>query len=426
MSRKGKPNFTNRTKKIINFLRNGFRILFLIIFLHWILWLTSYANCVNYQEAIGEENVKQEEKELKEHDDKTKKYQRFAGWFNERKEKSIEEIEDNVLSQIEKKKGLGDKKIPRKWKEEEDELKKLYQEKEELRKKENPTKEEKETLEKKEKEYNEKFEKAKKKIITNIQDQLTQNKLNITELDDNRKWWQQMTYDPLKFFIVSPLNKTSKTLGLHNHLFLEIIFKLVIIEIFFAWIFYSETIIVWENMEKIRDPSLSVEEKEQLQEEASPLVKYMFFNGFMMVLNFFLFFHPAFFDRTDPLFQPGTPETKWWIWVLPLFISFLLSSMSAEFLRHGRLLNWRELKSYLAKNWAVNLFLTLLIMAFTRLVGMNSVGNNLFSLFSGLVRFTINTVRVKIFGHREYFPQGGRARTSASPRSPGSLRRPYS
>ena len=122
-----------------------------------------------------------------------------------------------------------------------------------------------------------------------------------------------MTYDPLKFFIVSPLNKTSKTLGLHNHLFLEIIFKLVIIEIFFAWISYSETIIVWENMEKIRDPSLSAEEKEQLQEEASPLVKYIFFNGFMMVLNFFLFFHPAFFDRTDPLFRHGTPGTEWYI-----------------------------------------------------------------------------------------------------------------
>jgi len=408
MSRKGKPNFTNRTKKIINFLRNGLRILFLIIFLHWILWFTSYANCVNYQEAISEKNVKQEEKELKEHDAKTKKYQRFTGWFNKLEEKNIEQIEEDVLSQIEKKKGLSDKKLLRKWKEEEAELKKLYQEKEELRKKENPTKEEKETLEKKEKEYNEKFEKAKEKIITNIQDQLTQNKLNITELDDNRNWWQQMTYDPLKFFIVSPLNKTSKTLGLHNHLFLEIIFKLVIIEIFFLLIFYSETIIVWENMEKIRDPSLSVEEKEQLNEEASPWVKYMFFNGFMMALNFFIFFHPAFFDRTDPLFQPGTPGTKWLIWFIPMFISILLSNMSTEFLRHGRLLNWRELKSYLAKNWVVSLVFTLAIMALVRVFGMNSVGNNLLSLFSGLVRFVINTARVKLLGHRERFPGGER------------------
>jgi hypothetical protein len=63
-------------------------------------------------------------------------------------------------------------------------------------------------------------------------------------------------------------------------------------------------------MEKMRDPYLSVEEKEQLNEEALPLVKYIFFNGFMMALfNFFLSFHPAFFDKTDHLFQAGATGT---------------------------------------------------------------------------------------------------------------------
>jgi hypothetical protein len=403
MTRKGKSSLY----KVANFLRNSLRILFLVIFLHWMLWLTSYANCVNYQEAISEKNVKAEEK-IKEPGGKTKEYQRFTGWFNEKKEKNIGEIEDDVLSQIEEKKKqeLGGKKLPRKWKEQETELKKLYQEKEELKKKENPTKEEKEALEKKEKECNEKFEEAKEKTSKNIENQLRENKLNITELDDDRNWWRQMTYDPLKFFIVSPLNKTSKMLGLHNRLFLEIIFKLVIIEIIFLWIYYSETTIVWENMEKIRDPYLSVEEKEQLQEEASPWVKYMFFNGFMVLLNFFIFFHPAFFDRTDPLFQPGVPWTGWFIWVVPLFIFFFLSNISIEFLRHGRLLNKQELKSYIAKNWVFNLFLTLAIMALTRLFGMNSIGNNLLTLFGRLVIFVINTARVKLFGHRERFPGG--------------------
>src|SRR6185436_15557961 len=106
--------------------------------------------------------------------------------------------------------------------------------------------------------------------------------------------------------IVSPLNKASKLLGLHNKLFLEIIFKLIIVEIVLILIYYSETIIAWENMEKARDPYLSVEEREQLTAEASPLVKFIFFNGFMMILfTFFLFYHPAFFDRTSPLFQAG-------------------------------------------------------------------------------------------------------------------------
>src|SRR3954452_5189609 len=100
-------------------------------------------------------------------------------------------------------------------------------------------------------------------------------------------------------------------------------------------------------MEKMRDPYLSVEEKEQLNEEASPLVKYIFFNGFMMVLfNFFLFYHPAFFDRTSSLFQAGGPGTQWWIWAPLLSISIFLSNVSSEFLRHGRLLNIQELKTY--------------------------------------------------------------------------------
>jgi len=100
MPHKGKSNLY----KAANFLRNGFRILFLVIFLHWILWLTSYANCVNYQEAISEKNIPGEEKQLKKHDDKTKHYQRFMGWFNEKKEMDIKEIEDEGLKQIEEKK----------------------------------------------------------------------------------------------------------------------------------------------------------------------------------------------------------------------------------------------------------------------------------------------------------------------------------
>lgn len=161
-----------------------------------------------------------------------------------------------------------------------------------------------------------------------------------------------MLHDPLKFFIVDPLNKSSKFLGLHDHLFLEIIFKLVIIEIILVFIYYSETIIVWENMEKIRDPYISNEEKEQFHAEASPLVKYMFFNLFMtfFLFNFFLFYHPAFFDRTSSLFQAGGPGTQWWIWVFFLFLSILLSNISSEFLRHGRLLNKQELKTHAAKN----------------------------------------------------------------------------
>ena len=123
-------------------------------------------------------------------------------------------------------------------------LEKLHKEIEELEKKENKSSAEETELKKKKEEYDKKFKKAKENTIENIKEQLEKNELNITELDDNRSLWQQMTHDPLKFFIVSPLNKTSKMLGLRKekYLFLEIIFKLVIIEIILVFIFYSETI----------------------------------------------------------------------------------------------------------------------------------------------------------------------------------------
>ncbi|CAI2192185.1 19368_t:CDS:2, partial [Funneliformis geosporum] len=148
-----------------------------------------------YKEAVSEKNIsKKEEKKLKEHNSKTDQYQRFTGFFNQKEEKNIGEIEEDVLRQIEEKKKeeLGEK---------------LSREKEEL-KKDNPTQEEKGKLEKKEKEYNEKFQQSKQETIKNIETQLKENKLNITELDDHKNLGERILHDPLKFFIVSPLNKT--------------------------------------------------------------------------------------------------------------------------------------------------------------------------------------------------------------------------
>jgi len=71
-----------------------------------------------------------------------------------------------------------------------------------------------------------------------------------------------------------------------------------------------------------------------------------------------------------------------------------------------------------------SLLITLISLVIIRVVGMSSIGNHLFFFFGGLVRFTINTIRVKVFGHREYSPQGG----SVGRRGAGggrTLRRPY-
>jgi hypothetical protein len=69
---------------------------------------------------------------------------------------------------------------------------KLNGEIETLQKKENPSQTEKEELTKKKANYNQKLATAKEETIENIKTQLDKNKLNITELDDNKTWGQKI------------------------------------------------------------------------------------------------------------------------------------------------------------------------------------------------------------------------------------------
>ncbi|CAG8447680.1 11325_t:CDS:2 [Racocetra fulgida] len=105
--------------------------------------LAEFDQATTYQEAINDENIDR-------HDKKTDKYNSKG---------AKEKFED---------------------------LKKLHEQIEALQKNPTPTAEEKAELTKKKEEYNDKLKQAKKDTIENIQDQLAQNKLSITELDDNR------------------------------------------------------------------------------------------------------------------------------------------------------------------------------------------------------------------------------------------------
>jgi hypothetical protein len=66
----------------------------------------------------------------------------------------------------------------------------------------------------------------------------------------------------------------SGLLDLQEPFLVEIIFKLLIVKLFFAFfINYSEkeTGDLSKRLERMQDPSLSVEEKEEIQQEISPL-----------------------------------------------------------------------------------------------------------------------------------------------------------
>jgi hypothetical protein len=68
----------------------------------------------------------------------------------------------------------------------------------------------------------------------------------------------------------------------------------------------------------------------------------------------------------------------------------------------------------------VSLIFTLIILLLMRSFGMSSVGSHLLSFLGGLVKFTINIIRVKFFGHRERYSPRGSTRTtpSFSPQGP--------
>ena len=92
------------------------------------------------------------------------------------------------------------------------ELKKLDQEIKELEKKTNRSENEEKALTQKRKDYETKLSIAKKETIQNIQNQLQENKLKIIELNDKRSFFKRLLIDPLSFFLINPLNKTSKVL----------------------------------------------------------------------------------------------------------------------------------------------------------------------------------------------------------------------
>jgi hypothetical protein len=351
---------------LVNLIRNILRILCVFTFFHWIIF-TSYAGCTNYYESINKAESHKEE--VKYGDNK----------------QTIAEIEEKILKEIEAKRKTSG--LKREWKD-----KWLS----ELEGTPNSSEGEK-------KEYSEKLKKAKEETIKNIQDQLRGNNLDITELDDQRVLWKRIWYDPLKFFFISPLNRFNRllnsSLNLQEPFLLEIIFKLLIVKLFFAFfINYSEKEAggISKELGRMQDPSLSVEEKEEIQQEISPLIWRGIFNFLTSLLIFFLtVFHPCFVDRNDPRYLV---TSSWWKWFLPVIGITFFSSIINEFLRQGQILKVKEIKEYLSKSWFGIIIASLIFnIIFPYIVPTrSSYGFLLIIFFSGLIDLVINIIKVGI------------------------------
>jgi hypothetical protein len=358
---------------LVNLTRSILRILCVFTLFHW-FFFTSYANCTSYYESINKAESHKEQVE-----------------YGKDNQQTIEEIEEKILKEIEAKRKTSG--LKREWKDKWlSELERAEKEKEKP-----------DSSEKEKKEYDEKLEKAKEATIKNIQDQLRGNNLDITELDDQRAVWERIWYDPLKFFFISPLNRINKVLSglldLQEPFLVEIIFKLLIVKLFFAFfINYSEKEArdLSKRLERMQDPSLSVEEKEEIQQETSPLVWRGIFNFSTALLILFLVYHPCFVDRNSSHYLTTSP---WWKWALPMIGVTFISSIINEFLHQGRILKIKEIKEYLAKSWLSITIISLLlniVLPYCLPAVRNTYGFQLIILCSGLIDIVINMIEAVI------------------------------
>ena len=114
-------------KSLIEFFRKPLRIICFFVFLHWIFWITTYANCNNYRDSINK-SIKEETSHDEEIDYGYQKWGR-------KEKKTIEQIEEEILSKIEIRKKKDAKSPTKEWKVNHlPNLTDLYQKKEVLRK----------------------------------------------------------------------------------------------------------------------------------------------------------------------------------------------------------------------------------------------------------------------------------------------------
>lgn len=385
--------FREKIRKFFQLSRTLFRILWVVIFFHWIFWASTYARAPRYQRAI-------KDKEITHHTATTQLYKdNGEGWLgklveeNKANEMTIGEIEEDILKQIETK--TGKKNLSREWTKQLLKLEELDKEIKTLEKKESKSDSEEKELSQKRDNYEKKLTQAREKTEENIKNQLKESDLNITELNDKRGWKGQLFLDPLKFFFISPLNQVCKLFKIlanfETPFFLaEIIFKVVIIKLFCLWISYPEWINtrIQENYQKIQNPQLSLEEREQSQQEVSSLIKYQFFNMTAFFLPWFSFLHPSHLDKSGgPFLKKNVP-----LWpVLLLIIPFLLSVLSTESLRIGRTVKTKEIKDYLGKFWLWLFLFFILGAAWAK----QNWGNYWWILLGFGVDFLFNLIRTR-------------------------------
>ena len=125
------------------------------------------------------------------------------------------------------------------------------------------------------------------------------------------------------------------------------------------------------------------------------------------LLNIFTPLHPSFVDKTNPAYFQ---EKNFSYLLLVIIFTGIISNISGEFVRQKRILKFKEIKTYLVKNWIVSLIVAPLLQFLFFFYFGSNYGGYLFSICSGLVEFTLNMVKVVFFRGK-----GGKTPSSPNP-----------
>jgi len=348
-------------KSSCNKLKSIIRIICAVIFVFWLFG--SYDNNIKYKRCI------EESKQRSYSFDKPLKF------GNE--EKTIGQIENYILSIIEKEKNIPvEKKLKRKSEKEHNKIKQLEEEIEYIRK--NNPENEKELSLKSEK-LKEQTEESKAKILKNIEKTLSRNGLRSIDLNDlERTSLESLVRDPVRFFFIKPLNKLVSFFGIKTtvnestnlEFISEIMIKIFVIKVFSYFINYKGTENLKEKIHSLQnDNSIDIEEREKKMSELNHLFSHTSFNfliDYIMISNSLCFFHPFLIDKNSQWYLVKIGWNHWIGWLMLSTLLFFISFALEEYAKKGKLLNSEEIKDSLRNN-AMSTLIRIIFLAFASL-----------------------------------------------------------
>ncbi|RHZ36555.1 hypothetical protein [endosymbiont GvMRE of Glomus versiforme] len=248
----------------------------------------------------------------------------------------------------------------------------------------------------------EELKNVQEKVIKNIQNELKRADLAITDLNieftsertwRKRSWQKSILLDPVRFFLIQPLQWISQNCGilsLSGGIFLDLLLKVLLMRLLLNWISYPPRLAdldLAKSREKSEPTDLaSLEEEREIAKKQLEAMKQMFFNIAMSLLLITTFsLHPFAFDRSNHFFS--SRQVSFLPWMLFYLVIFFFSQFIAT-------ITYQKISmfNYLRKSWLIIAVGFGMSWVFYTQVGR--FGDYLFALLSEVINILISLVKI--------------------------------